>query len=234
MRFILTLDTSTPNTLVAVGTAPPQGLMVLALSEKPHSHGPALLPLMERALAEVGTRPKDLFAVGVGIGPGSFTGVRIGLSTAKALAYAAGIPLVAVDWFELLAGQFDDRKVAVILDARRDEVFFARYDHGTRMGVPSLTSRKALFGELSPDDGWTLVGPWVYEHREELIPVYGAQAIPQKDAHFQTPELLFSGVLSRVVSEGYSPLDVEPLYLREPDAVINLRRKLREQEGLDA
>ena len=226
MRFILALDTSTPNTLVSVGTAPPQGLMVLALSETPPSHGPALLPLMDKALGEVGTRPQDLFAVGVGIGPGSFTGVRIGLATAKALAYATGIPMVAVDWFELLAGQFDDRRVAVVLDARRDELFIARYDGARRVTSPHLVPRDRLVKEVPPDEGWTLVGPWVQENAEELRTMYGPEAIPPRELHLQTPHLLFTGVLSRIIAEKYSSLDVEPLYLREPDAVINLRRRL--------
>lgn len=93
------------------------------------THGERLAPLIEQALREAGWRARDLDAVAVSSGPGSFTGLRIGLSTAKGLAFAAGCPLVGVPTLEALAANVAGL-VSPMIDARRGEVYAGLYRTG--------------------------------------------------------------------------------------------------------
>ncbi len=93
------------------------------------SHAASLLPLIERTLAQAGVRLADLDAIAVTRGPGAFTGLRVGLSTAKGLAYATGARLVTVPTLQALAATVGeaDCDVVVLLDARKGEFYTGRY-----------------------------------------------------------------------------------------------------------
>lgn len=132
----LALETSTRNCSVAVF----QDQQLLALVEA-HSdqyiHSEKLHLFIEQALVEAALKPSDLDAVAVGAGPGSYTGLRIGVASAKALSYALKIPLFSVKGTELLVAgvldQFDLPPRAILqpmIDARRMEVYTASYDIG--------------------------------------------------------------------------------------------------------
>ncbi len=130
MALLLAFDTATPTASVAVWDL--EQARVLAVREAPvQTHGRALLPLIGEVFEEVGAGPPDLRAVACGIGPGSFTGVRVGLATAKGLAFALGVPLVGVVSLEALALRAAEPGVALpvlaCLDARRGEVYAGGY-----------------------------------------------------------------------------------------------------------
>lgn len=122
------------------------------------THSELLLPLVSECLAELGLKPGELSAVACGAGPGSFTGLRIGLSTAKGLCFALGLPLVMVSSLEALAnraltGDAQRRPVLAVLDAFRGQVF-------ARLAVPqdqSATLREVLarHPQLDGDAVWT-------------------------------------------------------------------------------
>jgi tRNA threonylcarbamoyladenosine biosynthesis protein TsaB len=126
------------------------------------SYADALLPMIQEILAAAGRTREEIGAVGVSCGPGSFTGVRIGVATAKGLAWALGCELVSVSTLEAMAGsmlaEHPDADLAVpVLDARRGEVFAAIYErHGG--WVRLLDSPLAVPAAASCDMWWRRIG----------------------------------------------------------------------------
>ena len=120
------LETSTREPSVA---ARADGRLVEARLDKDGAHASDLLPALERLLGELGARPRDIGRVAVGVGPGSYTGLRVGVATAQGLARGAGAPLVGVPSGEALAHAecADDEEVVRLLDARSGELYYARY-----------------------------------------------------------------------------------------------------------
>lgn len=124
MSIILCLETSTTNCSVSIG----DGNSIIALKEvnsKNFSHSEQLHGFINEILNEAGLSPKDLDAVSVSKGPGSYTGLRIGVSAAKGLAFALDIPLISVSTLHCLAKQVEVKEGLIIpmLDARRMEVY---------------------------------------------------------------------------------------------------------------
>jgi len=208
---ILALDTATP--LVAVALHDGERVVVDLTSEQPMKHGEQVAPLVERALAEAGIDRFDLTAVAVGVGPGPFTGLRVGLVTARTLAWALELPVYGVCTLDVLAVEAADtgavdRDFVVATDARRKEVYLASYDaEGVRIAGPTVAR---------PADVAT------------TVPVVGGGAglYPEAFPHAAGPTRPSAGWLARVVVEERAELlDPEPLYLRRPDAVEPAARK---------
>jgi tRNA threonylcarbamoyladenosine biosynthesis protein TsaB len=129
---ILALETSTAACAVAVVDG--ESLLAELTLQVPRAHSTRLMPLIAQALAESGMAKSDLDGIAVGVGPGSFTGLRIGLATAKGLAYALGKPCAGVSTLRALAYGTGAQMglVVPVLDAKRDEVFAAVYAAGDR------------------------------------------------------------------------------------------------------
>jgi tRNA threonylcarbamoyladenosine biosynthesis protein TsaB len=125
--IILAIDTSTLRAAVAVGR--PGGPFRVAPPDPDRRHGRGLVPAISALLGEEGLRPADLDAVAVGLGPGSYTGLRIGLTAAKCLAFAASRPLVGLDSLEAIARNApgDALRVAVAADAQRGDAYVAEF-----------------------------------------------------------------------------------------------------------
>lgn len=129
MARIISLETASTNCSVSIY----QGSELLALKEDPspaYTHGELLHVFMDGALHEAGLQWADLDAVAVSKGPGSYTGLRIGVAAAKGLCFALGIPLIAVETLRSMAYQFKDAEGVLIpmLDARRMEAYVAVFD----------------------------------------------------------------------------------------------------------
>lgn len=124
MSFILNIETATKNCSVAIAK---NGETVLCkeIAEEGYSHAEKLHVFIEEAISEAGITVQDLVAIAVSQGPGSYTGLRIGVSAAKGLCFALNIPLIAVDTLQTLASQakVTDGKIISMLDARRMEVY---------------------------------------------------------------------------------------------------------------
>ncbi len=124
---LLAIDTATPRVSVAIWR---DGRVVASRrSDEGRRHGELLAPAIQAAVAEAGVTMTDLHAVAVDVGPGLFTGLRVGVATAKALASALGVPAIAVTSLEVLAhrSREPERPVVAVVDARRHEVFRAIY-----------------------------------------------------------------------------------------------------------
>ena len=127
--YILNLETTTKNCSVSLAC---DGKLVALkeLNNGQYSHAEYLNPFIDDVLKEAGINFADLKAIAVSKGPGSYTGLRIGVSTAKGLCYALNIPLVAVDTLEIVARQLSikEGQIVSVLDARRMEVYQAIFD----------------------------------------------------------------------------------------------------------
>ncbi|MFH7012270.1 tRNA (adenosine(37)-N6)-threonylcarbamoyltransferase complex dimerization subunit type 1 TsaB [Flavobacterium sp. FlaQc-52] len=124
MSFILNIETATKNCSVAIAKNG-ETILCKEIAEEGYSHAEKLHVFIEEVIAEAGISVQDLAAVAVSQGPGSYTGLRIGVSAAKGLCYALNVPLIAVDTLLTLASQAQvtDGKIIPMLDARRMEVY---------------------------------------------------------------------------------------------------------------
>ena len=126
MSFILNIETATKNCSVAIAKDG-ETIICKEIADEGYSHAEKLHVFIEEIIAESGISVHDLVAVAVSQGPGSYTGLRIGVSAAKGLCFALNIPLIAVDTLQTLASQakVSDGKIIPMLDARRMEVYSA-------------------------------------------------------------------------------------------------------------
>lgn len=124
MSFILNIETATKNCSVSIAK---NGATIVCkeIAEEGYSHAEKLHVFIEDVIAEAGISVQDLAAIAVSQGPGSYTGLRIGVSAAKGLCFALNLPLIAVDTLQTLASQakVTDGKIIPMLDARRMEVY---------------------------------------------------------------------------------------------------------------
>ena len=203
--MLLALDTSSPQVCVALADG--EDVLVELVSEQTMKHGEQLAPLIVRVLATAGIDRKDLTAIAVGVGPGPFTGLRVGLVTARTLGFVLGIPVHGVCSLDVLAAEAlgtgaVSSTFLVTTDARRKEVYWATYDAaGARLTDPAVDR---------PGDVET-------EH-----PVVGEGAVlyPMAFPSRVGPTRPSAGWLARAVAGGRVPVvEPEPMYLRRPDAV---------------
>lgn len=189
--------------------------------EQPRRHAELLTPIITRLLADGGVTPRDLEAVVVGTGPAPFTGLRVGLVTARVLGLALGVPVHGVPSLDALAeaaaATLDDgTPVLVVTDARRREVYWARYEVRDRVAVPVAGP-----GVDAPADVPRVAGEVVLGTGRELYADVLGEADPRVAVRPQVrwPD---PGMLVRVAQRRLAAgeeLPVEPLYLRRPDAV---------------
>lgn len=174
---VLGIETSTPQAALALI----DGDTLVAEARLPTRTGEAerLLPAINGLLADAGLALRDLGGLAVAIGPGSFTGLRIGLATVKGLALGGGLAVVGVPSLDALAWQVAWPATAVVplLDARRGELYGARFEPdgagGVRRAGPDLALDAAGVDRLVGDATALLVGPGAEAWREELSACLG-------------------------------------------------------------
>jgi tRNA threonylcarbamoyladenosine biosynthesis protein TsaB len=223
--IVLGFDTATPAT--AVGLRLADGTVLEAYDdpipdERP-GHATRLLPLADGLLAQAGLDWHELERLAVGVGPGTFTGLRIGVATARGLAQSLGVELVGVSTLRALAhgaprSPFGgEREVLAVIDARRGEVFVGGYASGRELFAPRALAPSALASLLPP--GGLAVGDGAVRYRAHL-----------NDLEVEVPE--DSSALHRVrgaciceLAIDMPPVEAEnvlPDYLRRPDAELAL------------
>ena len=149
MSKVLAIDTSTSRSCVAII----EGASVLysGFRDGATAHGPSLPALVQEALAV-----SDVDEVVVGMGPGPFTGLRVGIAFAQSFALAREIPVRGVCSLDAIAAQVTDKDFIITVDARRKEVYWARYTHGVRVGQPAVNfpadvTGATIHADLFPD-----------------------------------------------------------------------------------
>lgn len=205
--MLLAFDTATPAVTVALY----DGAAVIGESNaiNPLRHGELLAPGIDTVLSDAGVEPGDLTRIAVGVGPGPFTGLRVGLVTARTMAEALGIPVVGVCTLDVLAAAVDVPGTFVVTtDARRKEVYWARYASPThRMGEPAV---------VRPVDAAT----------DEPTAGRGPALFPESFPHGVPPEYPCAADLARIVATGQAEVrEPDPLYLRRPDTAAPTPRK---------
>lgn len=207
----LALDTST---VVAAGVARGSEVLAAVAVRDKMQHVEQLVPLIQRALAEAGLTLAEVGRIVVGLGPGPFTGLRVGVATAQVLAAATGLELRGVCSLDVIAAQLraehrtpatEQHGFVVATDARRKEVYWACYDlSGSRVDGPRVSV---------PEDVPALptIGPAADLYPDRLHAALG-------------PRTLDAGVLAAIGWE-LPDAGIEPLYLRRPDAAEPTRPK---------
>ena len=148
---LLGIDTSTPAASACVLRADGAAFEVMPPPERllrPPAHATELMPAVAEAMERAEVDWKDLDAIAVGVGPGTFTGLRIGIATARALATAAGLPLRRVSSLAALAAGIDSLVRLPLIDARRGEVFAALYEGEREFWPPCVTRPEELIEQL--------------------------------------------------------------------------------------
>jgi tRNA threonylcarbamoyladenosine biosynthesis protein TsaB len=206
---IVGLDTSTPVTSVAI-LGPPE-LELHDDGQKPR-HAQTLQPLLEQVLEQAAASWDDVERLCVGVGPGGFTGLRLGIATARAIAQARDIPVVPVSSLDALAAGRAGR-VAAVIDARRGEVFAALYEDSARTLEPVALAPADLAAQLGP--GTLAVGDGAVRFRAELeragVEVPADGSVAHRVSALQVCRL----------GRAREPVDRDALlpdYRREPDA----------------
>jgi tRNA threonylcarbamoyladenosine biosynthesis protein TsaB len=194
-------------------------------------HAEILAPAVSAVLERVGLQPADLDVLAVDVGPGLFTGLRVGVAMAKGLAQGLGVGVLEVGSLEVLAAGALDAgwpgSVLAVVDARRGEVFAARYRRGPD-GDPlecraPARHRPEELATLAAEESDTLaVGDGARRYADELARVPGVAVAGPRTAA-PDPEVLVSLARSRLAA-GSTPVGAEavlPRYLREADVRIN-------------
>jgi len=192
-------------------------------------HAEALLPLLEKVLRQAHLGPEDISALGVTIGPGTFTGLRAGLAAARGFALANKLPLIGVTTLEAVAEPVsldENETLAVSFDARREEVYFQMFTAGLRiLSEPQLLSVEAAVARL-PQSKIVLVGTGAPLLQAELSPdrFRLSDTLAQPDALSVARLTLLRLAQSDVQSFRRFP---SPLYLRAPDAKLPAKPQAR-------
>ena len=209
---VLAIDTATEVLALCVEDGGSRASLAL---RRGLQHSPSLLPLADRLLGELGFGARDLDLVVCSVGPGSFTGIRIGLATAKGIAFATGCPLVGVSTLEALAlpWAFFDGEVWPIIDARKGNWYTARFQAGLRTTGYLDLAPGDLGARLGAAPGRILlVGP----DASKIASVIPGAVVSEL---FDPAAVLLAG-MARYAAEGAPPASLSPLYLRQSEAEI--------------
>lgn len=220
--LVLAVDTATPAVTAALVSVEPAGARpaVTVLSVRrtvdPRRHGELLAPSVSQVLADAGREAGDVGAVVAGLGPGPFTGLRVGLATAAAFADALGTPAYGVCSLDAVAAPVTGRnaggRIVAATDARRREVYWAVYDEaGVRLEGPAVDRPDVLAARLPGLGVTAMCGAGARAYVDVL-------GLPLLDADYPDPVALVALAADRIVA-GTPPDPLIPLYLRRPDAV---------------
>ncbi len=223
---LLAVDTSTLSCGVAV--ADDEELLSESLFTSRQTHSRHLLGMVEETLSRSGLALSDLDGFAVTRGPGSFTGLRIGMSVVKGLAEVAGKPVAGISTLEALArgAVLAGKPILAMVDARKGEVYAALYAPDGKGGVTELSPPEAVSPEalLSRIDGEVLcVGSGAVAYREAIEGTLGGKAFFAAECNTIRPSVVANlafGAFQR--NEAVAAAAVSPLYLRKSDAEIAL------------
>ena len=203
------------------------------------THSQKLMPMIENMLGLSDLNVREIDAIAVCEGPGSFTGLRIGMATAKAIAHVNDIPVIGVNSLEALAANMNlcDKKICSILDAQRNQVYTGRYQYeGTKLveikeiGIQQIDE---LLEELAQSgEQWILVGEAVYKYEDKIREIENIE-IPAASNNVTKAGSLCS-VAKVKFDEGkdiFNCYTVNPLYIRKSQAEEQYEEKQRKLEA---
>lgn len=225
--LILGIETATAKVGCAIGGH--EGVLAAFESARGRRHAETLTPAIAFTCRTAEIDLDEISVVAVDIGPGLFTGLRVGVTTAKAIAHALRVPMIGITSLDLLAFplRHTTRLIVTVVDARRGEVFYAFYRQSPggvqRLGGPQVGTPDDLLAELwTTGDEIVLVGDGALRHRERLAD--GVRNVEFAEQWLANPSAapLVQLAHARALREDWvNPAELQPLYLRKPDAEIN-------------
>lgn len=226
--MILGIETSVDHVAVAVGDH--RGIQGSVSVASDRRHAESLTPMISFLMNQLGLEMADISAIAVDVGPGLFTGMRVGISTAQTMAWALDIPVVPICSLDVVAmnAGWSDVPVAAALDARRGEMYWALYRvrgvglEPQRLTEPVVSSPDDLAIHLA-DRGEEVNCVGSGFHRfSDVFDALTYATIADPSLSYPTAENVVTAALHRVArDETVSASEVEPLYFRAPDAEIN-------------
>lgn len=222
--LVLAVDTSTPAVTAGVvrfdSRSDESAPRIVTVAERividARLHAEVLTPNILECLAEAGVTPSDLDAVVVGVGPGPFTGLRVGMATAAGFGDALNRPVHGVCSLDAIATDLPaESDLLVVTDARRREVYWARYEYGARVAGPDVCAPEVV------ESAGATAGAGSPSHTAMFsVPVSGVTS--------PSPGGLVSAAREALVSDA-PPQPLVPLYLRRPDAKTIAEREAAKQ-----
>lgn len=224
--LILGIETATDSVSVALGHH--AGVLGSVEIARSRHHGELLTPAMEALCRFSGVTLDEIGVIAVDVGPGLFTGMRVGIAAAKAMAQALRIPMIAISSLDLLAFplRHTQGEIVSVIDARRGELYYAFYrpvpGGVQRVSEPTVGRLDDLTAEMmAAHDHLLAVGDGARRHLDALI---AARHVEVADAAAQYPSaasLVQLAHASAMREEWVNPWEITPMYLRAPDAQIN-------------
>lgn len=209
MSYILNIETATRNCSVSLAKDG-QTVLCKEIAEQGYSHAEKLHVFIEEILKEAGITVQDLKAIAISKGPGSYTGLRIGVSAAKGLCYALQIPLISVDTLQVLAQKVtqNDGLIIPMIDARRMEVYSAVFD-GNHKKI------KEVQAEILTENSYADITETTYivgDCQEKC------QSVLTRDNFVFLPEIVFPSAneMSPISFEKFTQNDFEDVAYFEP------------------
>ncbi len=214
MEYILNIETATKNCSVALAKDG-KTIVCKEIAEEGYSHAERLHVFIEEIIKEAGITLNDLSAIAVSQGPGSYTGLRIGVSAAKGLCYALDIPLIAVDTLQALASQvaISNGLIIPMIDARRMEVYSAVF-------APNLERKREVLAEIITENS--------FENLQETLYFVGdcaekCKSVLTKENYIFLDEIVYPSAkeMSLISFEKFKKSDTvdvayfEPYYLKD-------------------
>ncbi|HKY15510.1 MAG TPA: tRNA (adenosine(37)-N6)-threonylcarbamoyltransferase complex dimerization subunit type 1 TsaB [Microthrixaceae bacterium] len=229
--LVLGLETATIQAGCAIGGH--EGVLAMAHSAKGKRHAENLAPAIEFICRQASVELSEISVVAVDRGPGLFTGLRVGIATAKALAHALSLPMIGVPSLDLLAFpvRYTSRLIVAALDARRGELYYAFYRQVPggmqRIGDHRIGSPDDLASELlASGEEILLVGDGAHRYHEAFDGLAKVELADNGFSHPSAASLVQLAHAQALREQFQRAADVEPIYLRKPDAEINWTTRL--------
>ena len=226
--MILGIETSVEHVGVALGDY--RGVRAHSMLASDRRHAESLTPMIQFVMQQAEVEMSDLSAVAVDVGPGLFTGMRVGIAAAQSIAWALELPMIPVCSLDVVAmnAHWSESVVAASLDARRGEVYWAFYRmraigaEPQRITEPVVSSPEDLAVHLA-DRGEEIVcvGSGFDRHQEVFQALQWAQFLGASGSYPSATHLVTLAGQRLAADDTVLPGAVEPMYLRAPDAEIN-------------
>ena len=221
--LILGIESATGRVGCAIGGH--EGVRASVQATRERRHAELLAPQIQAACVHADVALRDLGAVAVDVGPGLYTGLRVGVTTAITMAHALRVPMVAVSSLDLVAYplRHTGRTIEVLIDARRGEVFHARYGclpgGVQRLSEPEVAPPDRVVSHLLVHPGETLVvGDGAARYASMFEGLRGVELADPGFSHPSAESLVLLAHALAVREEFVRPDEIKPLYLRRPDA----------------
>jgi tRNA threonylcarbamoyladenosine biosynthesis protein TsaB len=220
--LILGIESSTEQVGCAIGGH--EGVLASSHACRGRRHAENLVPAIDFVRRQAQVELSEISVVAVDLGPGLFTGLRVGIATAKSIAQALRVPMVGVTSLDLLAFpvRFTNRLIVPAVDARRGELFYALYRQVPggvqRLTEPTVGTPDDLMSELlAANDDCLLVGDGARRYSDAFEGLSRVEVVEQGLAHPMASHLVQLAHSRALREEFVNSWELEPLYLRRPD-----------------